>query len=337
MDFDIVPQLVILFSIAGILVIVGRNFSKVKEAAREEIFLEEGEKEKAEKEKFLYLYKRAMRRINKENYQKKMADFWLWLEKLLRKIRIVVLKLDSKMVGVLEHLRKKNLQSLEDWKQLAEKNMLKAKETEMLTGFLGGAAYRKHRRDRMQQTSTMPEETVIQQEEVPAVSVVERYSSEEQKDGNDVEEYVAEEIQVEQAEEDVESVYPEEVPAIFAETGNDDSEKMDTEEVRIDHIKAEDAIAVMEVPEEEQEDEEEDESQENETIRTRKEEECIQILMKDPADIKAYWRLGLIYSKRRNYEDALACFRQIVKIDPTYTKAKQKAIELMEKMKKRGK
>jgi tetratricopeptide (TPR) repeat protein len=80
---------------------------------------------------------------------------------------------------------------------------------------------------------------------------------------------------------------------------------------------------------------EEDSQEADQRIRTRKEQEYIEMLMKNPADIKAYWKLGLIYSKRHNYDDALACFRQIVKIDPTYTKAKQKALELMEKMKRK--
>ena len=102
MDFEILPQLVILFSTAGILVIVGRNFSKIKEKESESLFLEK-EEVKKEKEKFLYLYKRAIRRINKENYRQKISSFWLWLEKLLRKIRINFLKLDRSIVSILEH------------------------------------------------------------------------------------------------------------------------------------------------------------------------------------------------------------------------------------------
>jgi len=68
-----------------------------------------------------------------------------------------------------------------------------------------------------------------------------------------------------------------------------------------------------------------------------KEKEYIDMIMKNPIDIKAYWKLGIVYSRRRNYHDAISCFRQITKIDPTYTKAKKKISDLIERMKKREK
>ncbi len=66
-----------------------------------------------------------------------------------------------------------------------------------------------------------------------------------------------------------------------------------------------------------------------------KEKEYIDMIMKNPIDIKAYWKLGIVYSRRRNYHDAISCFRQITKIDPTYTKAKKKISDLIERMKKK--
>ncbi|MCK5332640.1 tetratricopeptide repeat protein [Candidatus Parcubacteria bacterium] len=66
-----------------------------------------------------------------------------------------------------------------------------------------------------------------------------------------------------------------------------------------------------------------------------KEKEYIGMIMKNPIDIKAYWKLGIVYSRRRNYQDAISCFRQITKIDPTYTKAKKKIADLIERMRKK--
>ena len=64
-----------------------------------------------------------------------------------------------------------------------------------------------------------------------------------------------------------------------------------------------------------------------------KEKEYIEMILKNPIDIKSYWKLGIVYSRRNNYKDALSCFRQITKIDPTYTKAKKKISDLVERMK----
>lgn len=344
MDFDLLSQLLIIISIAGILLIVGRNFSKVKEASREKIFHAESEKEKEEKEKFLYLYKRAVRRINKENYQKKMADFWVWFEKLLRRLRIIVLKLDSRMSLILERLRKKNVRSIENLKEMAEtaeKNVLKSKEMEGLSEFLSGKGVRKNRWKARGKASSLPGEKTEENLSVPVDDVVSYTPGAETS--------VLEESSVSDAKKQEEAIaqadYIEIVEVVTIESENDN--EVLSEEIIVEGIITEEEPeaksgiesygAVMEASKLDKEVADVAESAEEEKLRTKKEQECIEILMQDPADIKAYWRLGIIYSKRRNYEDALACFRQIVKIDPTYTKAKQKAIELMEKMKKRGK
>ncbi|MCK4799617.1 hypothetical protein KAS31_01440, partial [Candidatus Parcubacteria bacterium] len=64
-----------------------------------------------------------------------------------------------------------------------------------------------------------------------------------------------------------------------------------------------------------------------------KEKEYIEMILKNPIDVKSYWKLGIVYSRRKNYKDAISCFRQITKIDPTYTKAKKKISDLVERMK----
>ena len=42
----------------------------------------------------------------------------------------------------------------------------------------------------------------------------------------------------------------------------------------------------------------------------------IEVVKKDPKNIKAYWALGEIYLKRHNFGDAKAAFRQVKKLDP---------------------
>lgn len=358
MDFALLPQMAIVFSIAGILFIVGRNFSKVKEASCEQIFSEENVKEKEEKEKFMYLYERATRRINKENYHKKMAEFWLWLEKFLRKIRLMVMKLDGRIVALLERLRQKNAKTVEEWKKMAgaaEKNIQKRQ------GFFANKAALKKRK----KSGNDPQEIVgigsatIPIAEEEAISY-ERQAADGEKSYEAAEVGTSEDGQVYTAEytaeEEEEAYIEDEVMMARRREMASVIEKIDefaqeieateffekTEEEAAEDVRDEAVVEDADAQEEGkviQETEEEviSENPEEDNVRTKKEQECIDILMKDPSDIKAYWKLGVIYSKRRNYEDALACFRQIVKIDPTYTKAKQKVIEVMEKMKKRGK
>ena len=81
MEFNIVPQIVIVLSMGIVILILGRNISKVKENPDD--FLFEDRDEKKEEEKFLYLCKRLTRRINKEKYQEKVGSFWIWFEKVL--------------------------------------------------------------------------------------------------------------------------------------------------------------------------------------------------------------------------------------------------------------
>jgi tetratricopeptide (TPR) repeat protein len=286
MDFEILPQLIIILSVAGILVIIGKNFSKIKELEQEEIFLQDVE-EQEEKEKFLYLYKRAIRRfINKENYEQKVTTFWLWTEKALRKTRIGFLKLDAKIVSMLQNLRQKNVEAVE-----------KIKEAEEAV-----------QEDVSEKLATIENESiVIGSEEVSADKIVE--------DKVLIEEIAQENFEASESE-------------FIAPSEKIEDAKKD-EEVIIKETK--EKVAVVTATEDEPE-----ESLEAKKVRTKKEQEYISALMQDPRDIKSYWKLGIIYSRRRNYEDALACFRQIIKIDPTYTKAKQKAIELMEKMRGHG-
>ena len=106
MEFDLIPQSVIIFSAGIIIFILGKNIPKIKEMRDDDLLFED--KGRKEKKKFSYLYGRLTRRIKKESYQEKADLVWKLLEKSLRKIRIKFLKLDNKIVPVLEELKKKN-------------------------------------------------------------------------------------------------------------------------------------------------------------------------------------------------------------------------------------
>lgn len=332
MDFEILPQLIIVISALGILFIIGRNYSKVKEASRAEVlFMETAASAQDQKEKFDYLLKRATRRINKENYQKAVARFWVMLEKTLRKIRISMLKLDSRIVGWLEHLRKKNterLNMLKDTERAIRKNM----ENENFSKFFNAKRHEIHT-----VTPSEPDEDPIRRDGADGrreeVSITEEIIVVEEAIGQTEAEQEASEMmqEIEDAEL-AEAEAPEEKPPVRVVERYSNEEETPAEETGESPTEA----AQEEKPDAEQTPEGIG-SEEESSVRTKKEDEYIQMLMEDPHDVKAYWKLGLIYSKRRNYDDALACFRQITKIDPTYTKAKQKALELMEKMKKKGK
>lgn len=312
MDFEILPQTVIILSATSILFILGKNFSKMKAASEEEaLFIDNTIQEEIAKEKFLYLYKRALRRINKENYQKKIAEFWVWFEKFLRKLRIRFLKLDGKMVAMLENIRKKNSENQLNLRQRMELSVRMNMEKENLSKFWKAKRADFHRKERRK--SALPVEVAIAEpvnapEAMPAPEIVQDLPQAEPI--AEIEELEIISVAGSGEEEAVQAPTAAETPG---------AAEMATEAAGIEDAPAE------------------EEDAEKEEIRTKKEEEYIETLMKNPADTKAYWKLGNIYSKRRNYEDALACFHQIVKIDPGYTKAKQKILELMEKMKRQSK
>lgn len=254
MEFELVPQLIVVFSTAIIIFILGKNISKTENIVVGGSFVV-GEKESEAKKKFFYLYKRLVGRINKEEYQKKIGLFWVWMEKVLRKIRINFLKFDGKIVSLLDKLRKKNT----------------------------------------------------------AGNVIETKTKAENKTEDKVEDKIKKEIKDTAMNDFINS------ETADKEANNDmDLELTDREKEEKPNTDEKPSIA------------------ENKT-KTKKETEYIYLISKNPFDIKLYWKLGVIYSRRRNYKDAISCFRQITKIDPAYTKAKNKIMDLAERMKKKEK
>jgi tetratricopeptide (TPR) repeat protein len=216
MEFDLIPQLIIVFSISVIIFILGRNIPKIKDATSDD-FLPENNTQ--EKRRFLYLYRRLVKKIKKEKHQEKINLFWIWLEKVLRKVRIGFLKFDNRIVFLLKKLREKNIDSV-----------VKDKEEDTGSASKSNESY-----------------------------------------GFDWDKMTATD-----------------------DSGEDDSRN-----------------------------------------RSKKEKEYIDLILRNHADLKSYWKLGIIYSRRKNYKDAISCFRQILKVDPTYTKARKKIADLVERMRKK--
>ena len=259
MEFDFIPQAVIIFSAGIIIFILGKNIPKIKETQEDDLLFEN--KSKKEKKKFSYLCGRLTRRIKKESYQEKADLVWKLLEKSLRKIRIKFLKLDNKIVPVLEELKKKN-------------------------------ESRDNESESKKETSDNYEKPGDAEDAVNAVNNAEFDKSE--KNENEESDFRFDNL-------------------------NDAAEKNISEDISDD--KSEDKPQMDEVASEERK-------------RSSKEKEYIDSILKNPTDIKAYWKLGIIYSRRKKYKDSISCFRQIIKIDPGYTKAKKKIVDLMGRMKK---
>lgn len=269
MEFDLIPQIVIIFSAGIIIFILGKNIPKIKEAQDSDLLFEN--KNREEKKKFSYLYGRLTRRIKKDNYQEEIGLVWKWLEKSLRKMRIKFLKLDNKIVSILEKLKKKHAEHEND-RELRTK-----KETDNADG------YKKF------------------------------------NDKNDT----------------------------VSDIGLEENKRTDFENGGLENIaekngftdKPKDELKTGEITSEEKtEDSKEKSNGKNETEKEKKksdkEKEYIKLILESPKNIKAYWKLGIIYSRRKKYKDSISCFRQIVKIDPSYTKAKKKISDLMGKIKK---
>lgn len=271
MDFNIIPQIVIVFSMGIIILILGKNISKVKETPDDFLFENRDEKEK---EKFLYLCKRLARRVNKEKYQEKYQEradlFWVWFEKVLRKLRINFLRLDNKIVSALDKVKEKNIES----------------ETED--------------KDKSHEYNEQKDDDIKLKDE-------NMYTDDKniEKNYNDDDKNVDDSFDLK-----VEDNIPT-IPDAIDEEKKDDKSDEDSVEVN----KAET-------------------DKSNTENKNGKEKEYINLISKNPIDIKSYWKLGIVYSRRKNYKDAISCFRQITKIDPTYTKAKKKIADLMRRMKK---
>lgn len=247
MEFDIVPQIVIVFSMGIIILVLGKNISKVKETPDD--FLFESRDEKKEKEKFLYLRKRLTRRINKEKYQEKVGLFWVWFEKVLRKLRINFLRLDNKIVSTLDKVKEKNTEN-EAEAEAEDKDQQRESD--------------EPKNDDVSSVKTKEENMYADDKKTDVLG-----AANEEKGGKE-----------------------------------GDQNKTEADKLNVENKKG-------------------------------KEKEYINLILKNPVDVKSYWKLGIVYSRRKNYKDAISCFRQITKIDPTYTKAKKKITDLMGRMKKK--
>jgi len=287
------PQIIIIFSIGIIVVILSKNISKLKDLENEELFVEK-KKDSKERKKFFYLYGRLKKRISKEEYHNIVNSWWIWLEKTLRKIRINFLKIDNKIISILDKLREKKseinidkknkIDSIDRYAEF-EENKIEREDV----NFDGQKIKRQEK-----------EESIVRQDLNDSVTQVQKEEDQE-KNVNDSADQNPIENQI--------SILPRENKAEpqLTKKAESDSQKKKVEHGNIVAVKG----------------------------STGKEKEYIEAIMKNPIDIKLYWKLGIIYSRRRNYKDAISCFRQITKIDPTYIKAKKKISDLIEKVKRK--
>lgn len=291
MEFDLIPQIVIIFSAGIIIFILGKNIPKMKEMQDDDLLFEN--ESSKEKRKFSYLCGRLTRRIKRDNYQEKTALVWKWLEKSLRKIRIKFLKLDNKIVSVLERLKKKHAKhednsngevKTEEEINSEHKN-IDGSENDIVSAIEVEPKKSEHNNFKFSDlnNATKKDNLANRPEDESRISEITRGEEKAEK-----EKY---------------------------------SEDKDKNEVK---FKTEDE---KEIGKNETKPDEKD-------TRTSKEKEYIDLIFRSPKNIKAYWKLGIIYSRRKKYKDSISCFRQIIKIDPGYTKAKKKIIDLMKRMKR---
>ena len=288
MTFDLMPQVVIIISIGIIIVIIGRNIPKINNLNERNLFLKR--EEAKEKEKFFYLYRRMKKRISKEEYKEKIGLMWIWFEKVLRKTRIRFLRIDNKIIFLLDKLREKNIETEVD-KNEKNNNISEHESVNEARGTVG-----------IKDNKDLQEDSVYVKDKLPENEILKNV------DSDRVTEVVNEDRK---SDETFESKREEkEVPKTEISDKKEETEVCTKEEEKAEvYTKKENAKG--------------------------KEKEYIEMILKNPIDIKSYWKLGIVYSRRKNYKDAISCFRQITKIDPTYTKAKKKISDLVKRMKEK--
>ena len=272
MEFNLIPQVIIIFSIGVIIFIFGKNIPKMKEMQDNDPLFEN---ENKEKKKFSYLCDKLTRRIRKDSYQEKMGSVWKWLEKSLRKIRIKFLKLDNKIISVLEKLKKKSVNHSDESSEFKKE--------------IGSS------KDIVDKSFAFPSQLSAEK------LCEEREEVLKETDSN---KNIVDDVKLEKSEKDGKS-------------------EMDRSEDELQTSKI--------ISEEKSKDEDKTEKKEE---KSSKEKEYISLILRSPKNIKAYWKLGIVYSRRKKYKDSISCFRQIIKIDPGYTKAKKKIVDLVKRMKK---
>ncbi len=74
--------------------------------------------------------------------------------------------------------------------------------------------------------------------------------------------------------------------------------------------------------------EESNKADESDAVVTDEEKKYIDMIAANHKDVKAYSALGFIYLKRKNYSDARACFRRVLKLTPDDAEVKNKLEEI---------
>ncbi|MBI4708704.1 MAG: tetratricopeptide repeat protein [Candidatus Portnoybacteria bacterium] len=66
----------------------------------------------------------------------------------------------------------------------------------------------------------------------------------------------------------------------------------------------------------------------NNGFEAPEEKACIDLIARDPRNIKAYRKLGFLYLNQGNKEDAIGCFKQVLKLNPEDLEVAEKIKEL---------
>jgi len=194
--------------------------------------------------------KKRLEMIKYLSYQPKVLQ---WLEKILRKTRVLILKMDNLFIAWIGRARNESqVWTIRSRAWMEHRRLMKKEKTQMLENL--------DKVEIFQELEKMKQE-VAKEEDEALKEKIENVSNNEA-------------IENEEIEERVEAVQPVE-------------DKIQEEEKR-----------------------------------------CIDLITQNPKDIEAYRILGFIYLNQKNYSDARACFRQILKLEPEDQEVKRKLEEI---------
>jgi tetratricopeptide (TPR) repeat protein len=105
---EIIPQMAIILSVAGILIILGRKIPAVLDLSEEEKEKEKAFQDREKNGRIFCFFKKIKEKIMFAKPEKSTARAIVEIEKILKKIRIQLLKLDQKFLVWIKKLREKS-------------------------------------------------------------------------------------------------------------------------------------------------------------------------------------------------------------------------------------
>ena len=236
--------ILIVLGLAGILTVIYKKIPTLLNLSNETIKSQAGnEKFNLKKE-----IKKRLEAIKYSSYQPKVLD---WLEKILRKTRVLILKIDNLFINWIARAREKSQVWTIRSRAWMEHRRLKKKEKTQILEHLDKVEI-------SQEMEKMKQEAAKEEDE----ALKEKIENATGKNGEKEEAIFGENSEISKA-------------GIFEE-----------------------------------------------------EKQCVDLITQNPKDIEAYRTLGFLYLNQKNYSDARACFRQILKINPEDEEVKRKLEEI---------